>query len=88
MDNTSSSSTTIADMPNYEYRCPKCETLFEINKPMADSDREERCEVPLTDLYTEPKEGICDGILKRVFMNQGGTFVLKGRGWTGKINPK
>jgi putative FmdB family regulatory protein len=30
-------------MPTYEYRCPTCETRFEVRRPMAESDAPAVC---------------------------------------------
>jgi len=52
-------------MPIYEYRCEKCDNVFEVLQSGFD-EREETC----------PK---CKGVSKRIISNT--SFVLKGSGW-------
>jgi len=53
-------------MAVYDYVCPKCGLVSEINKPMAEYDRVEWCQR-------------CDHPMKRKF--SANPFVLKGGGW-------
>lgn len=75
-------------MPSYPYKCPKCGEYQEITKPMAESDKEERCQFSreIIPAHDQPGEvEFCDGILVRDFSGQQCNFQLRGRGWTGKI---
>lgn len=55
-------------MPNYDYRCAKCEHVFEVFQSMKDEK--------LTDC---PVEG-CDGKVKRL-MGTGAGIIFKGSGF-------
>ncbi len=52
-------------MPVYEYECPSCEKIFEIQQRMAD------------DPVTQCPE--CDGPVKKIMSKS--SFALKGGGW-------
>jgi len=52
-------------MPNYDYRCTACDTLFEVSRPMRSSEPE--------------KCPSCDSLAKRVFTPVGVAF--KGSGF-------
>jgi putative FmdB family regulatory protein len=54
-------------MATYDYKCPKCDTLIEIEKPIQEGDSEERC----------PS---CNTILKKIFKPNPIKFL--GTGWT------
>ncbi|MFT6180539.1 MAG: putative FmdB family regulatory protein [Akkermansiaceae bacterium] len=55
-------------MPNYDYKCEKCDHLFEVFQNMS-ADK-------LTDC---PQEG-CDGKVKRL-LGTGGAVIFKGSGF-------
>ncbi|YCM43329.1 FmdB family zinc ribbon protein [Verrucomicrobiaceae bacterium 227] len=55
-------------MPNYDYKCEKCEHIFEVFQSMNDAK--------LTDC---PQEG-CDGKVKRL-LGTGAAVIFKGSGF-------
>ncbi len=55
-------------MPNYDYKCEKCEHLFEVFQSMT-ADK-------LTDCPQDP----CDGKVKRL-LGTGGAVIFKGSGF-------
>lgn len=54
-------------MARYDYYCKKCNEVKEIEKPIKDFDRAERCGGCNTELKREPPRDT--------------SFVLKGTGW-------
>jgi putative FmdB family regulatory protein len=53
----------------YDYRCPECEAVFELNFPVGKAEQEAEC----------PE---CGGQAKRAFTSC--NFILKGGGWPSK----
>ena len=53
-------------MPTYDYECSKCNKQVEIDKPMKDSHRQEKCE-------------ICGQVMEKLLSAP--AFHLKGSGW-------
>lgn len=59
-------------MPIYDYKCTSCNSETERKLPMSESSTPQSCNK-------------CGDVMRKV-MKSGGSFQLKGKGWTGKIH--
>jgi putative FmdB family regulatory protein len=68
-------------MPIYDFKCKQCEKQFETMTSFSEFDRwqKEQNTIPCP---------FCAATKVEKLISTGTSFSLKGRGWTGKINPK
>jgi putative FmdB family regulatory protein len=56
-------------MPTYEFECKRCNKIYEVKRPITESDKPYKC-------------GLCNVECDRILSSA--NFILKGSGWPGQ----